>query len=112
MSDSQHPTKPPSKPPSVAPPARAPFPPRTKSGEMGAVKDFQREIVKYNEETVPILDVQLERMAELLKSVTPTPSAEPDSVPEPIPSAPRTPSMVDAEEIEAAEHAKEEKKKP
>ncbi len=85
--------------PPVTPQVATPGPPRTKSGELPAVRAFQKEVEKYNDETVPKLDEQVDRMTELLKSVTPAPDAGPDSEPTPsIPGPPRTPSTVDDEE--------------
>lgn len=76
-----------------------PPPPRTKSGEMPAVKAFQNEIDKINDETIPAMDVQVDRMGELYKLVTNTPKAGTDRAHTPIPGMPRTPSMIDEEEL-------------
>lgn len=80
--------------------SKPPPPPRTKSGNMPAVKVFREAIDIFDEQTVPAMDVQIDRMNELLKKVTITPTTviDPDSVPTPIPNPPRTPSMVDEEE--------------
>jgi hypothetical protein len=86
-------TQPPKKPSTRPPP-----PPRTKSGQMSAVKAFQDEIDKLHEEAVPKMDTQIDRMNDLFKSMTPTPeqSEELHAI---NPGMPRTPSMVDIEEV-------------
>ncbi|MDQ2668023.1 MAG: hypothetical protein M3Z05_18775 [Gemmatimonadota bacterium] len=78
-------------------------PPRTRSGEMTAVKDFYKELKIFEEETAPQLDKALEKMDELKKKVTITPDTEPEPEPAPaIPKPPRSPSFVDEEERKAA----------
>lgn len=77
----------------------SPPPPRTKSGELPAVKAFQKDIEAINEKTIPTMDAQVDRMSELYRLVTNTPSAGPDRDHTPIPGMPRTPSMIDEEEL-------------
>ncbi len=79
---------------------KTPAPPKTRSGEMHAVKVFREAIAVFDDETVPKLDVEVDRMGDLLKSVTPATDESKDT---PIPAPPRTPSFVDEEERAAKE---------
>lgn len=83
----------------MSPPS--PKPPKpTRSGEMAAVKAFEKEIESFDEQVVPKLGEEVDRMTELLKSVTPPPEkTEADDDVEPIPSTPRMPSNVDPDEL-------------
>lgn len=91
------------------PKMKTPAPPKTRSGEMAAVKSFQEEIEKYNEEVVPQLDVQVDRMNELFKKVSTTPVKEQTEREEtPIPLAPRPASFVDPSELEDETFEKDE----
>lgn len=76
-------------------------PPKTRSGEMSAVKEFYKELEIFETETAPELDRALEKMEEIKKKVTITPDSEPEPAIPTIPSAPRTPSFVDEEEKKA-----------
>ncbi len=72
-------------------------PPKTRSGEMPAVKTFQETIASFNDETVPKMDIAADRMGELLRKVSgPPTSTEPRDTP--IPKAPRSPFFTDEED--------------
>lgn len=72
-------------------------PPRTKrSGEYAAVKNFYKELEMYNTEVAPALDKAVEKMSQIAERVTTHPDT--DAKVE-IPPPPRTPSMVDEDEL-------------
>lgn len=72
-------------------------PPRTRSGEFQAVKNFYEELKIYDEVTAPMLDKAVERMSEIAKknSIHVDSEAETPAIPAP----PRTPSFVDPDEL-------------
>lgn len=84
-------------------PKKTPAPPKTRSGEMQAVKTFQDAITTFDDETVPKMDVEVDRMGELLKQVSSSPASKTDRKDTPIPKPPRSPSFVDDEERDADE---------
>lgn len=80
-------------------PTKTPAPPKTKSGEIPAVQEFERAVEKYGEETAPELGEKVERMERLRRKVTNAPPGEETAPTDPvIPVSPRTPSNVDPEE--------------
>lgn len=87
------------KPPPPGPIAPMPPPPTRKSGQMAAVKEFTKQLADYNDVSVPKMDLEVDRMSELLRKVTTTPAkSEEIETPVSFPSMPRMPSQVDPEE--------------
>lgn len=83
-------------------PKKTPAPPKTRSGEMQAVKTFRKAIATFDEETAPKLDVEVDRMGGLLSQVSSWPASKTARKDTPIPGPPRSPSFVDEEERKAA----------